>query len=126
MTNEEIINFVIDKLIEQGGPSMNADDSSCQYRGIEGRKCAAGWLIKDEVFDKVDPDDVEGLTVETAVAELYSSPVNELLFASGVDVRQLPLVKVLQEKHDGFANNPLEHWVSGLQQARADLLKAYA
>jgi len=47
MTPQEVFK----KLIEQGGPSKAYWNSyaHCAYRGVEGRKCAAGWLLPDEV-----------------------------------------------------------------------------
>lgn len=49
MTDVELVNFVFDKLIAQGGCSSNSL-TGCLYRGPDGRKCAAGHLIPDEDY----------------------------------------------------------------------------
>lgn len=53
MTEAELVKYVFDALIKQGGPSLlpSEDGHRCAYRGEGGRKCAAGVLIPDEVFD---------------------------------------------------------------------------
>jgi len=49
MTNQEIFDTVYKGIIAQGGGSH--EGSQCVYRHPEnGRKCAAGWLIPDELY----------------------------------------------------------------------------
>lgn len=38
------------KVIEQGGASI-AENSTCLYRGSEGKRCVVGWMIPDEHYD---------------------------------------------------------------------------
>lgn len=56
-TLQEIFDFVVLKLREQGAKSMspkgNPDSTTginCAYRGDKGRKCAAGHLIPDDQY----------------------------------------------------------------------------
>lgn len=48
MTKEEIFVKSVVGVIVQGGGSF--DDIGCRYRGPNGRKCAAGQLIPDELY----------------------------------------------------------------------------
>ena len=47
-----IIEKTYDYLVKQGGPSIDSQND-CVYRGIDGKKCAVGMWIKDEVYDKI-------------------------------------------------------------------------
>lgn len=51
MELQEIFNTVWNGLLSQMRKSTKLGDSlSCKYRGAEGRKCAAGFLIPDEEY----------------------------------------------------------------------------
>ena len=56
LTLQQMFDTVLTNLTTQGVASMgrtNPDSAiSCQYRGEEGRKCAAGWLIADEHYTR--------------------------------------------------------------------------
>lgn len=41
-TQQDIFNYVVAHLVEQGKPSVS--DNGCAYRGDGGCKCAAGWV----------------------------------------------------------------------------------
>jgi hypothetical protein len=49
-SEQEVADFAIGKLIEQGRPSFGADDGYCKYRGPLDTKCAIGWLIPDDEY----------------------------------------------------------------------------
>jgi hypothetical protein len=52
-------------LVDQGGPSVTSSDlgTRCVYRGKHARKCAAGWLIPDEMYRPV----FEGINIRSLV-----------------------------------------------------------
>lgn len=57
--------FAIDKVVEQGKPSIGAN-GKCAYRASERRngkvRCAVGFLIPDEMYDRsFEGDSVEAL-----------------------------------------------------------------
>lgn len=98
MTDQELFDFVVGKLHEQGGPSVDIisseGDAVCSYRGEHGRKCAAGWLIKDEFY---------GSGLEGAVACL--AHVADALKKSGITNAQVNgIVSHLQAAHDSSVN----------------------
>lgn len=70
--SQEQFDTVLFGIREQGGPSIERGD--CRYRAASGRKCAAGWLIPDEMYSS----DLErrGAT---------SPPVSRILARCGVD-----------------------------------------
>ena len=47
---KETFEYVLNKILEQGEPSLNKD-GKCLYRGPNGLKCAAGHLISDEEYN---------------------------------------------------------------------------
>lgn len=49
-TNQEMFDFVVKSVIDQGRPSVVIDDGKarCMYRGEGGTKCAAGFLLEDD------------------------------------------------------------------------------
>lgn len=49
MTEKELVKLIFDALVKQGGPSLG-EDGGCAYRGRNGRRCAAGVLMKDEEY----------------------------------------------------------------------------
>jgi hypothetical protein len=50
---QETFDEVVNGLRKQGGKSISKSPHGeiCAYRGAEGRKCAAGLLMKDEEYD---------------------------------------------------------------------------
>lgn len=53
---EEILQPLFDKavkgVIEQGAQSICADENTCAYRGVDGKKCAVGHILSDEQIEK--------------------------------------------------------------------------
>jgi hypothetical protein len=49
-TDQEIFDTVAKHLLAQGERAIT-ENGACAYRGVEGRKCAIGCLIPDEVYD---------------------------------------------------------------------------
>ncbi|AGR47830.1 hypothetical protein SmphiM12_198 [Sinorhizobium phage phiM12] len=95
MTRQEIFNTVWKGLESQGwNVSMTAESNhhtTCAYRGANGRKCAAGWLIPD---DEYEPS-MEGMMVlETDYFGNKFSPTT------------LEFIADLQDIHDQFHLNP--------------------
>lgn len=56
MTAQEMFDFVVRKLREQGKPSYNYDVGICQYR-YGALRCAAGFLIDDDEYRTEFEDD---------------------------------------------------------------------
>lgn len=50
MAPQEIFDTVVRHLAQQGTQSVSKDVILCAYRGVGGRKCAAGVLIPDESY----------------------------------------------------------------------------
>lgn len=85
-------------LIEQNAFSLCDNGETCAYRDADGRKCAIGHLIPDELFDKVH----EGLGV---IDMLQAAPNIALLFAECEESFLLQLQEAHDSQHDpdGFA-----------------------
>lgn len=51
--NQKAFNKAYRGLKKQGfEQSLNEDGETCMYRGIDGRRCAAGWIIPDSKYHK--------------------------------------------------------------------------
>ena len=85
MTRQETFDLVIQKMIEQGEKCSERDQ--CLYRGLQGRKCAAGVLIPDCYYEQ----SMEGAVIEDR------SRILQILDQAGHDVG---LVAKLQTCHD--------------------------
>lgn len=88
MSLQEMFDFVCKKIIEQGNKSVNSK-YECLYRGPDGLKCAAGWLIPD---DEYDPE-IEGYGV-------HALRSRQLAFVL-MSYDQVSLLEDLQKSHDG-------------------------
>jgi len=90
LSQQEIFNKVMTHLFAQGEPAKNEHDE-CAYRGLDGKQCAVGCLIPDELYDKK----MEGWEVTEV---FYRFPnVRDYL---GKD--NIFLLTVLQALHDGY------------------------
>ena len=121
MTRQETFDFVCSALLKQGKPSLDARPvlsvnsipmTSCGYRGVDGTKCAAGYLIPDEEYDP----DLEGATLEepnyntrTALAQ-KKTRLREIVGRQGHD---LTLVYKLQKAHDNAVDD--SNWLKGFR-----------
>jgi hypothetical protein len=89
MDKQEIFNTVYLGLASQGFKrSINTEAVRCMYRGDEGRKCAAGWLIPDNEYDPAIEN--EGIVIYVDY------------FKNKYDPNTLYFIKDLQESHDWF------------------------
>ena len=58
MTPQEMFDTALNGVLRQGGPSVDKK-GNCLYRRANGRRCAAGWILPDEVVA-----DYEGYSVD--------------------------------------------------------------
>lgn len=89
---EQTINFIRDKLIEQGGQSVKSTlTTTCQYRGDNGRKCAIGWLIEDSEYQ----ESFEGEALD------YFGEVRTLIESkySDSDIKVLCILQFIHDKY---------------------------
>lgn len=87
LSNQKIFDVVYRGLKSQGFErSLLSDGVTCAYRGYGGAKCAAGWLIPDELYK----EEYEGSTIDNSVdLENYFG-------------RKLEFVMELQTIHDDY------------------------
>lgn len=101
MTLQEIFNKSVTGVLAQGGASMFG--AACAYRGNDGRKCAAGQLLPDDVYDS----SLNTIGIESVDAKLRLQ-VHAMFRKGGIelaDVDVFMLVGKLQRLHDGFCND---------------------
>lgn len=90
-TAQQVFDFIVTSVIQQGKPSTVMGkifggllETMCAYRGDEGRKCAAGFLLPDEVIPKVRNHSMDWFGVLAAV-EGASQVHNTLVYDLQVD-----------------------------------------
>ena len=106
MNAQEIFNKVKNALKEQGGPSTFG--SSCQYRGPEGKKCAARVLIIDEIYARIG-ESLEGQNVS-------SFTDTEFTEAFGLEFDHVALVIDLQAAHDESVRDWDKSWPLAMER----------
>ena len=105
MDTVQIVKFVRDKLLAQGCKSMDEGGHNCRYRGVEGNKCAIGYLIKDEYYK----EKLEGRLVEDSlVTEAVEKSLGVELTEHGVDI-----LKRVQTLHDSYL---VREWEEGFEE----------
>ncbi len=119
MTDKELVEFVFDGLIKQGGCSVD-NYKNCMYRSPDGRKCAAGLLIKDEDYKDYfenSPCHPKGFSTNQNV----SHEISKLLTSYGLDSLK---VQRLQEFHDAISSYDENNQVTILKDAKEYILLA--
>jgi hypothetical protein len=134
MSLQEIFDFVNEQVIKQAKPSWRGELGDCAYRGPNGLKCAAGFLLDDEDFDP----DMEGKGARdmcNMIGFRSGHDVNDLDYADTI-TRKRDLIARMQGAHDGAARcamddgeanfvdsftEKMEHvraWLNSLSQSR--------
>ncbi len=116
MTKQEIFNIVSKHLLEQGSKSVSNFDSDvyrCMYRSKDGKKCAIGALIPDQLYDR----SLEGLTVSDFFCDVNGPLIRDIGYIiRPTDIQSdedaLQYLGDLQNVHDlcpeGFLSNLLD------------------
>lgn len=96
MTNQEAFDLVAEKLSAQGRPSVKKHSigTECRYRGPDGLRCAAGWLIPDEKYN----------------TNMEGKPADDSMF-SGIIYCSHSLARDLQTAHDAGSEKPAAEWL---------------
>lgn len=91
-TQQEVVNFVFEKLAEQGRCATEPGTTSCRFRDSVGGKCAIGHLILDEEYRK----EMEAGGVSRVAGVLGLPPLAAPVYA---------LLQRLQAAHDRTASH---------------------
>ena len=102
MTNQEMFDKVCAHLLTQLSTSLD-DTGTCLYRGPDGKKCAIGCLIPDELYT----EDLEKKEIRTLLD--YSIGNSEL--SAYLSQFNKDLLIRLQKTHDAY---PPTEWYSDL------------
>jgi len=103
-SRQEIFDYVTPLLFAQGERSMLEGGTTCAYRGVDGMRCAVGFLIPDELYSY-------GLEGKSAMDVDITKRLNNVILTD--DDLGLFLTD-LQDVHDG--------WTSG---EKADLFDRF-
>lgn len=62
-TQQEVFDYGLRKIIEQGKPSINPQSNACQYRSEDGSRCIVGHMLGDDIdLTNQNSDGVMSLT----------------------------------------------------------------
>ena len=123
MTALETIKFVGEKLAEQGCQSVATKEEadaldmsigSCMYRGPENRKCGAGWLIPNELYDR----SMENRNI-AFVCINWPTVADTVLPTDLTKEEGLVLLRNIQNIHDHWAPNKWQEKFGELDQEYA-------
>ncbi len=96
-TKQEVLDFIASNLLRQNKKSFHS--GNCAYRGKDGCKCAAGFLIPDEEYTP----DMEGRGWRTLTSEFFPRVAENTNYW---------MVAAMQSIHDQF---PPEEWEGQLR-----------
>ena len=105
-TAQEVAEFALDHLIEQGCRSVNSE-GSCKYKGENGAMCAAAPFI---------PNYIEEMDKAYGQFE-YDTSWYGICNVTGIDSEHEDLIKQLQRFHDKtlFSNSSIDKVARGLE-----------
>ena len=89
-TDRDVFEFIKNHLLTQGQRSIMEDEATCAYLGTDGKKCAVGALIREDIYH----------------SSIEEKPVNHSLVRSAVTksvpnwIINLELLGELQSIHD--------------------------
>ena len=93
-TDRDVFEFIKNHLLTQGQRSLMDNEMTCAYFGVEGKKCAVGALIREDIYH----------------SSIEEKPVNDKLVRSAV-TKSVPnwiinteMLCELQSIHDGTSD----------------------
>lgn len=92
-TKQEVFDYGLKKIIEQGRPSLDPDDGSCLYRGPDGVKCLVGHMLGEDV------------------------DFNKRHSLNGIGIGRLIEMKALPEGYEWMADESMQEFLGQLQNA---------
>jgi hypothetical protein len=116
LTPKDIFERVSAHLLAQQAVSED-DDGSCRLRGANGRKCAIGSLVRDEVYEA----DLEGVGI-SYYRHAHDGKLLRALYASNVnayDPNIIDLLMELEQIHDDAGVEEWPHLLSALGKRHA-------
>jgi hypothetical protein len=93
-TDRDVFEFIKNHLLTQGERSIMEDETTCAYLGAEGKKCAVGALIREDIYHY----------------SIEEKPVNHSLVRSAVTksvpnwIINIEMLGELQSIHDGTSD----------------------
>jgi hypothetical protein len=94
MTPQQVFDSVVYPLIAQNARATGDDGVRCMYRAPDGRRCAIGWVMPDDVYHKT----LEFMGIRHIAPQLlntnYGDAYARFLY------RHMDLLRALQDMHD--------------------------
>jgi len=104
LSAKEIYERVSAHLLIQRAVSED-ENGSCRLRGSDGRKCAIGSLIRDDLYSL----DIEGVGI-AYYRHARDGALLRALYASNVDVYDDHIVELLMELEELHDNTHVDEW----------------
>ena len=69
-TDRDVFEFIKNHLLTQGQRSLMDNEMTCAYFGVEGKKCAVGALIREDIYhSSIEEKPVNHSLVQSAITE---------------------------------------------------------
>ena len=69
-TDRDVFEFIKNHLLTQGQRSLMKNEMTCAYFGAEGKKCAVGALIREDIYhSSIEEKPVNHSLVQSAITE---------------------------------------------------------
>ena len=104
LSAKEIYERVSAHLLRQRAVSED-ENGSCRLRGSDGRKCAIGSLIRDDLYC----NDIEGVGI-AYYRHARDGALLRALYASNVDIYDDQIVELLTELEELHDNAHVDEW----------------
>lgn len=124
---QEIFDYVVEKLAEQGEPSFDNRQKSCMYRMKKDGKilnCAAGFLMPQETEEEMELIEiVEGKNFDAAI-EVFKTKGYRNLARPSVDSKLVLIIR-LQRAHDGPQRDSTKKWCAEVKEKLLEVANSF-
>jgi hypothetical protein len=119
-SKEQVLQFVTQKIIEQGKPSYSHISRMCYYRDDHGCRCAIGHLIPDDEYNKNIKGQYNDIGESVNSMGVYEYLKTFYSYAVAISPKG-EFLKQLQNTHDHLAVYYEYNFIPKFQQRMASL-----
>ncbi|MEM5403807.1 hypothetical protein [Paraburkholderia unamae] len=108
LDGQDVFDIAAWHLLRQHGQAIAPGTSKSMYRAPDGKRCAVGWLMPDDVYSR----SLEFFSVRDLASMMLDSTRHEHHAFTAFLIRHMVLLSELQHMHD---SNPPAQWPARLR-----------
>ncbi|HKR40089.1 MAG TPA: hypothetical protein VJU59_10515 [Paraburkholderia sp.] len=108
LDGQDVFDIAAWHLLRQHSQAIAPGTSKCMYRAPDGKRCAVGWLMPDDVYSR----SLEFFSVRDLASMMLDSTRHEYHAFAAFLIRHMVLLSDLQHMHD---SNPPVQWPARLR-----------